>query len=64
MEGPRGPDLAPTAVNWSDWVEVMVISHFGLVSSLFLSARGPKRAHFGSKCPFFNHVGPDIGSNL
>ena len=64
LEGPRGPDLAPTAVNWSDWVEVMVISHFGLVSSLFLSARGPKRAHFGSKCPFFNHAGPDVGSNL
>ena len=52
-EGPRGPDLVPTAANWSDRVGVMVTSHFGLVSSLFLSARGPKRSHFGSKCFFF-----------
>ena len=53
MEGPRGPDLVPTAANWSDWVGVMVTSHFGLVLGLLWAPRVPKRARFGPKCPFW-----------
>ena len=52
-EGPRGPDLVPTAANWSDWVGVMVTTHFGLVLGLFWVPRGPKRTRFGPKCPFW-----------
>ena len=31
----------------------MVTTHFGLVLGLFLAPRGPKRARFGPKCPFW-----------
>ena len=48
-----GPDLVPIAANWSNWVGVMVTTHLGLVSGLFLAPRGPKRARFGPKCPFW-----------
>ena len=47
------PDLVPIAADWSDWVGVMVTTHFGLVLGLFLAPRGPKRARFGSKCLFW-----------
>ena len=30
-KGPWGPDLIPTAANWSDWVGIMVTTNFGLV---------------------------------
>ena len=53
LEGPRGPDLVPTAPNWSDWVGVMVTTHFGLVLGLLWAPRGSKRARFGPKCPFW-----------
>ena len=48
-----GPDLVPIAADWSDWVGVMVTTHFGLVLGLFLAPRGLKRARFGPKCPFW-----------
>ena len=67
MEGPRGPDLVPTAPNWSDWVGVMVTTHFGLVLGLIWAPRGPKRARFGPKRPFWGSQtdskgpgGPDL----
>ena len=57
MEGLRGPDLVPTAANWSDWVGVMVTTHFGLILGLLraqkgpfwpkIALMGPKRAHKG-----------------
>ena len=51
MEGPRGPDLVPTAPNWSDWVGVMVTTHFGLVLGLLLAPRGQKKGPFWPKIP-------------
>ena len=50
-EGPRGPDLVPTATDWSDWAGTMVTTHFGLVLSLFWATRDPKRAFLASKGP-------------
>merc|ERR1712212_1170627 len=67
LEGPRGPDLVPTAPNWSDWVGVMVTTHFGLVLGLLWAPLGPKRARFGPKRPFWGSPrvlkgprGPDL----
>ena len=67
LEGPRGPDLVPTAPNWSDWVGVMVTTHFGLVLGLIRAPRGPKRARFGPERPFWGSPrvlkgprGPDL----
>ena len=57
-EGPEGPDLVPTAANWSDWVGVMVTRHFDLVLGLFRAPRAPKRALLAPKGP----VGGPIGS--
>ena len=54
-EGPRGPDLVHTAADWSDWVEIMVATHFGLVSGLFWASRDTKNAHFG---PQGAQIGP------
>ena len=51
-EGPQGTDLVHTAADWPDWVEIMVATHFGLVSGLFWASRDTKRARFGPKCPF------------
>ena len=48
-EGPGGPDLVPTAANWSDRVGIMVTRHFDLVFGLFRAPRAPKRARFGPK---------------
>ena len=47
-EGPQGPDLVPTATDWSDWAGIMVTTHFGLVSGLFWATRDPKRAFLAS----------------
>ena len=49
LGGPRGPDLVPTAADWSDWVGIMVTTHFGLVMGLFWAPRAPKRTRFGPK---------------
>ena len=62
-KGPWGPDLIPTAANWSDWVGVMVTKHFGLVLGLFWVPRDTKRARFGPKCPFLAPKGPIWGQN-
>ena len=51
LEGPEGPDLVPTAANWSDWAGIMVTRH--LVSGRFWAPREPKRARFGPKFPFW-----------
>ena len=51
LEVPEGPDLVPTATDWSDWVGIMVTTHFGLVSGLFWATRDPKRAFLASKRP-------------
>ena len=48
--GPGGPDLVPTAADWSDRDVIIVTTHFGLVLGLFCA---PKRARFGPKCPFW-----------
>ena len=52
LGGPRVPDLAPTAADWSIRIGNMFTTHFGLVSSLFWAPWGPKRASFGPTCPF------------
>ena len=52
-DGPGGPDLVPTAPNWSAWAGLMLTTHFDLVSGPFWAPGGPKRARFGPKCPFW-----------
>ena len=44
-------DLVPTATDWSDWVGIMVTTHFGLVLGLFWAPRNPKRASICTKLP-------------
>ena len=39
-----GPDLVPTAVDWSVWVRLMVTTHLG-----FWSPRGPVEARYQAK---------------
>ena len=39
-----GPDLVPTAVDWSLWVRLMVTTHLG-----FWSPRGPVEARYQAK---------------
>ena len=63
----EGPDLVPTAADWSDWVGNMVTTHFGLESGLFWVPRDHKRTRFGPKCPFWGSQrssegpwGPDL----
>ena len=46
LEGPRGPDLVQTAANWSDWVGVMVTTHFAPVLGLPWAPRGPQKGPF------------------
>ena len=53
--GPGGPDLVPTAADWSDRDVIIVTTHFGLVLGLFCA---PKRARFGPKCPFSAKLRP------
>ena len=53
LSAPEEADLVPTSADWSDWVEIMVTTHFGLVSGLFWAPRDSKRARFGPKCPFW-----------
>ena len=57
-ERPRGPDLVPTAADWSDWVGSMVTKHFGLVSGLFLAPREPKGPVLALSAPFGGPRGP------
>ena len=45
-DGPGGPDLVPTAPNWSAWAGLMLTTHFDLVSGPFWAPGGPKRARF------------------
>ena len=52
--------MVPTATGWFNWVGFMVTTHFALVLGLFWVVRGPKRAHFGPKCPFW---GPQQSSD-
>ena len=63
-EGPGGPDLVPTAANWSDRVGIMVTRHFDLVFGLFWAPRGPKRVRFGPKRVRFGPKRAQIGSKL
>ena len=51
-EGPRGPDLVPTAANWSAWVRLIVTTHLGLMLGLIVAAKGlnlAEKGHFGPK---------------
>ena len=43
-EGPDGPHLVPTALEWSHGVKHMVTTHFDLVSGPLRVPRDPKRA--------------------
>ena len=46
-EGPLGPDLVPTATDWSDWAGIMVTTYFGLVSGLLKPLKVPQNDVFG-----------------
>ena len=54
-----GPNLIPTAPDWSAWAGLMLTTHFDLVWDPFWVPGGPKRAPFGPKCPLaLNFLGP------
>ena len=40
-ESPGEPDLVPTAALWSNWVGLIVFTHFDLVLGLFVAAKDP-----------------------
>ena len=55
-ERPKGPYLVPTAANWSEWVGIMVTTHFGLILGLFWA---PKKDPFWPrKDPFWPQKDP------
>ena len=56
--GPPEPDLVPTTTDWSNTIGNIATTHFGLISALFWTPLGPKRASFGPKCPFWGPRGP------
>ena len=53
LEGPRGPDLVPTAADWSAWLGIIVPHTLWPGIKPLLAPRSPKRACFGPKCPFW-----------
>ena len=55
-EGPGGPDLVPIAANWSDWVKLMVTTHFGLLLGLFWAQGPPKGPFLAQKAPFGGQI--------
>ena len=52
-EGPRWPDLVPTATSWSNWVGHTYIMCSGPLRDLFDTPGTPKRAQFWPKRPFW-----------
>ena len=60
-EGPWGPDLIPTAANWSDWVGIMVTTNFGLVLGPLLAPEGPKEGPFWHKMTLFGPKRANMG---
>ena len=44
-------NIVKNAPNWSDWVGVMVTTHFGLVLGLLWAPRGPKGPQKGPFWP-------------
>jgi hypothetical protein len=48
LGGPEGPDLVPTAANWSEWAGIIVTRHFDLVSGLFWPPGIPKGSPRGA----------------
>ena len=55
---PGGPDLVPTAPNWFIWVELMVTTHFDLVSGPFWAPRALKGPVLAQNAPFGDLRGP------
>ena len=53
LGSPGKPDLDLTAMGWSNWIGLMVTTHFDLVSVVFVGAKGPKRPFFGPTFPFW-----------
>ena len=51
-EGPSGPDLLPTALEWSEGVKLRVTTHFDLISGPFRGPRNPKRAIWAQSLNF------------
>ena len=60
-KGPWGPDLIPTAANWSDWVGIMVTTNFGLVLGPLLDPEGPKEGPFWHKMTLFGPKRANMG---
>ena len=52
-EGPSGPDLVPTALEWSDGVKLRVTTHFDLISVPFRVPRNLKRAIWAQSLNFY-----------
>ena len=55
LGGLGGPDLVPTAADWSNGIGHMVTTHFGLLSALSWAPKGPVLAQ---NVPFGGHRGP------
>ena len=46
-EGPKGPDLVPTATGWSNWVGNIHIMFSGPLRDIYGTPGAPRRARFG-----------------
>ena len=55
-EGPSGPDLLPTALEWSEGVKLRVTTHFDLISVPFRVPRNPKRAIWAQSLNFHGPI--------
>ena len=62
-EGPNGPDLVPTALEWSDGVKLRVTTHFDLILGPFWAPGGLKRARFCPEKPFWGAPRSSEGTN-
>ena len=54
---PERPDLNPIATDWSDWVDLMVSTHFDLVLGICLEFWGPL-------APVFKDINTPMGSTI
>ena len=59
-EGPSGPDLVPTALEWSDGVKLRVTTHFDLISGPCRVPMNPKRAILAQSLNFHGPIFREI----
>ena len=48
--------MVPTALKWSDWVKLMVTTHFDLISGPLRVPRGPKGVIWAQSLNFYGPI--------